>query len=104
MPRIDENGNAVFHPAELPSDYRPPKTDEYNSLLRKKPVFSKSVRKCKNCGADFELIGEYDPENKAHDLCDDCLISPPLDPNQKYPARTLQMEQDGGVSLEGEEP
>ncbi|MDD2300847.1 MAG: hypothetical protein PHI70_09930 [Proteiniphilum sp.] len=103
MPRVDEDGNLEFHPLELPPDYRLPEMDRSNTLLRKKAVFPKSIRKCKTCGKDFELTGEYDPDNKAHDLCDDCLLNLPPDPNQKYPARTYQLEQDGGTSLTEEE-
>ena len=104
MPRTDENGNTKFHPLELPQDYQLPKMDENNSFIRKKVDFPKSIRKCKTCGKDFELIGEYDPENLAHDLCDDCLIALPLDPNLKYPEKTIQLMGDGGVSLTEGEP
>lgn len=34
MPRIDENGNAEFHPAELPRDYVMPEMDPNNSTIR----------------------------------------------------------------------
>jgi len=103
MPRTDENGNTTFHPLELPWDYRLPEMDENNSLIRKRIEFPKSIRKCKNCGKDFELIGEYDPENRAHDLCDDCLLNLPPDPNQKYPEKSVQLMSDGGISLTEEE-
>ena len=101
MPRIDENGNAEFHPAELPRDYVMPEMDPNNSTIRIKVPQKKSTRSCKNCGASFELIGDYDPENKAHDLCDDCLIELPKDPDQKYSASTYQIEMDVGTPLTG---
>ena len=98
MPRTDGNGNLEFHPLELPPGYLSSKMDDNNSLVRERIIFPKSIRKCKTCGKEFELVGEYDPENKAHDLCDDCLLALPRDPDQKYPERTYQMEQDGGIS------
>lgn len=103
MPRTDDNGNLVFHPLELPRGFEPMETDPENSLLRKKQPLKKSIRKCKECGAEFELLGDYDPANRAHDLCDDCLLSQPPDPNQRYPERTYQMEADGGTTLTEDE-
>ena len=97
MPRTDDNGNLVFHPLELPKGFTPMETDPENSLLRKKQPLKKSIRKCKKCGAEFELLGEYDPENRAHDLCDDCLINLPLNQNQKYPEKSVQLLADDGV-------
>jgi hypothetical protein len=104
MPRTDENGNLEFHPVEFPSEYKLPEMEENNQLIRKRAEFPKSIRKCKTCGKDFELTGEYDPENAAHDLCDDCLINLPLDPDLKYPEKTIQLMGDGGISLTEEEP
>ena len=103
MPRIDENGNAVFHPAELPSDYQPmPHTDD-NPFIREVHPMKQSRRNCKACGGSFTLLGEYDPGNPAHDLCDDCLLKLPTDPNQKYPEKTLQTSMAGGGTALGED-
>ena len=94
MPRIDENGNAVFHPAELPPEYRPAKMRDDNSFIRE------SRRTCKTCGTPFTLLGEYDPGNPAHDLCDDCLLALPPNPDQRYPEKTAQIAgmDTGGIS------
>ncbi len=91
MPRIDENGNAVFHPAELPGDYQPmPHTDD-NLFIREVQPMKQSRRNCKTCGTPFTLLGEYNPGNPAHDLCDDCLLALPPNPDQKYPEKTAQI-------------
>ena len=47
--------------------------------------------------------GEYDPGNPAHDLCDDCLLKSPPDPNQKYSEKTLQTSMAGGGTALGED-
>ena len=104
MPRTSQEGSPEFHPAELPKGYSLPAMDPDNSTIRAQKVLKKSIRKCKECGKEFELQGDYDPGNKAHDLCDDCLINLPPDPEQKYPESTLQIESDGGVSLMEDEP
>ena len=98
MPRIDKNGNMEFHPAELPSDYHPTSTDSDNPFFNQKeePVIILS-RSCKTCGAMFELHVDYDPDNPAHDLCDDCLLALPKDPNQHYPELTIQAEMEAGA-------
>jgi hypothetical protein len=103
MPRIDENGNAVFHPAELPGDYRPMPHSDGNPFIREVQPMKQSRRTCKACRASFTLLGEYDPGNPAHDLCDDCLLKSPPDPNQKYSEKTLQTSMAGGGTALGED-
>ena len=90
MPRTDENGNLEFHPTELPRDYQPPKMQHGNSILRAEEPEEITKRACKQCGKGFTLHVKYDPANKAHDLCDSCIIAQELDPNQKYPEKTFQ--------------
>jgi hypothetical protein len=125
MPRTDENGNLEFHPAELPADYRPMKHPDCincryyhfgsrlpadyqpmkhpdnNSFIREVGPLKQSRRTCKICGEPFTLLGEYDPENPAHDLCDDCILKQPKNPDQRYPEKTTQMEMDAGIALDG---
>ena len=41
-----------------------------------------------------------DPGNPAHDLCDDCLLRLPQNPDQRYPEKTAQISgmDTGGIS------
>jgi hypothetical protein len=100
MPRIDENGNAEFHPVELPPGYQPAKMRDDNSFIREVQPMKQSRRTCKTCGTPFTLLGEYDPGNPAHDLCDDCLLKLPQNPDQRYPEKTAQIAgmDTGGIS------
>ena len=95
MPRIDENGNV-----ELPPGYQPAKMRDDNSFIREVQPMKQSRRTCKTCGTPFTLLGEYDSGNPAHDLCDDCLLKLPQNPDQRYPEKTAQIAgmDTGGIS------
>ena len=49
------------------------------------------------------LMTEEPSKPSEYRCCDDCLLSQPPDPNQKYPERTYQMESDGGTMLTEDE-
>jgi hypothetical protein len=103
MPRIDREGNAVFHPAELPSDYQSMPHPDDNPFIREIQPMKQSRRKCIVCEESFTLLGEYDPENPAHDRCDSCILKMPHDPGQRYPDKTVQIAgMDSGGSLVGD--
>jgi len=105
MPKIDENGNAIFHPAELPRDYTPMPHPDDNPFIREIQPMKQSRRKCIVCGESFTLLGEYDPENPAHDRCDNCILEMPLNLDQRYPDQTAQIAgmDSGGISSGGDE-
>lgn len=76
-----------FGPFIHPSD----EIDQNNPFIRKKVDLKVTTRKCKICGTEFILHGDYDPKNQLHDLCDDCILSSPAP--QEYPDKTFQIEQ-----------
>jgi hypothetical protein len=73
----------LIHPSE--------EIDPLNPFVRKKVERIATTRKCKICGTEFVLHGDYDPENQLHDLCDDCILDSPAP--QEYPDKTFQIEQ-----------
>ena len=90
-----------FHPAELPADYRCGADPENPFLLMREPV-TITKRKCA-CGNEIVLHVEYNPNNRLHDLCDDCILKIPVDPGLRYPAQTIQIAgSDGVVYSDGE--
>ena len=88
MPRTDEKGNLEFHSCELPNDYQCG-ADIENPFTRAPEQPETSRRTCK-CGKTFDLHVKYDPTNYLHQLCEDCIIALPPDPNQRYPEQTYQ--------------
>jgi hypothetical protein len=63
--------------------------DPENPFMRKRTVLKAATRKCKKCGKEFTLHGDYDPDNWTHDLCSDCILTAPTT-NQSYiPEREL---------------
>jgi len=66
--------------------------DPNNPFVRKKEEPVATIRKCKICGTGFTLHGDYDPNNPAHDLCDDCILKTPAQ-DQYYPEKSIQIEQ-----------
>jgi hypothetical protein len=97
-----QEGIVEYRPTELPSDYVTG-ADPENPFVRIVATKIKIKRICNQCGNAFELHVEYDPENEAHNLCDDCLINRAIDPNQKYPEETIQIQQGKGQTV-SEEP
>lgn len=85
-----KNGSWEIVPPFLisPSD----EIDQNNPFIRKKVALKITTRKCKKCGTEFTLHGEYDKDNPAHDLCDECILSSPA-PDQEYPETTNQIDQ-----------
>ena len=96
MPRIDSHGNLEFHPIELPRDYHSAVDLENPFFNKKKDPEVVTIRMCKKCGEKFTLHGDYDSENVTHDLCDDCIITLPKNPEQRYSAVTIQSGMEAG--------
>jgi hypothetical protein len=71
-----------------------------NPFFKEKTPEKIQKRICKKCGKEFSLAGDYDPKNEFHDLCDDCIMDLPLNPNQKYPDKTFQLESEVGEPLQ----
>jgi hypothetical protein len=88
--RIEKKGSLEidFGPAIRPSD----EIDPNNPFMRKKEEIIATIRSCKICGKRFLLHGDYDSKNELHDLCDDHILDLPGD-DQKYPKKSLQIEQ-----------
>ena len=80
----------------------PPRSPKQVYLDTVKPeVVTK--RKCA-CGNDFILHVKFDENNPLHSLCDDCILALPVDPNQHYPERFIQLyASESGEQIGGEE-